>query len=144
MTSVNFVCVREGCRLRVRIVSNGYYTDANCQFPRDIRKEGRKFQAPAECVRFIKTANKYFYSVTPRSKIQIVDEFEDIEFDTKDIKIFENEQLKDCAVCMCNPKESVFMPCGHYYCCQECSNRLKKCPICRQTVMRVVAKSDIL
>ena len=39
-------CVREKSKLRVRIISPGYYSDANCQFPRAIRVEGRKYSVP--------------------------------------------------------------------------------------------------
>lgn len=33
-------CVKEGGRLRIRPVSQGYHPHWNVQFPRDIRKEG--------------------------------------------------------------------------------------------------------
>ena len=36
-------CVREGERLRIRVVSPGYNSDWNVQFPRDIREEGARY-----------------------------------------------------------------------------------------------------
>ena len=36
-------CVKEGSKLRVRVVSPGYHADWYCQFPRDLRVEGARF-----------------------------------------------------------------------------------------------------
>jgi len=43
-----------------------------------------------------------------------------------------------CIVCMDAPFETVFLECGHLACCQTCSTKLKLCPICRNTIVRVV------
>jgi hypothetical protein len=39
--------VREGGKLRAKVISPGYDPSKNCQFPRDIREEGKKFQVDA-------------------------------------------------------------------------------------------------
>jgi outer membrane protein assembly factor BamB len=36
-------CVKEGAKLRVRVVSAGYHADWYCQFPRDLRVAGARF-----------------------------------------------------------------------------------------------------
>jgi hypothetical protein len=36
-------CIKDGGKLRVRVVSPGYRNDWHCQFPRDIREEGAKY-----------------------------------------------------------------------------------------------------
>jgi outer membrane protein assembly factor BamB len=36
-------CVKEGAKLRVRVVSPGYRSEWFCQFPRDIREEGARY-----------------------------------------------------------------------------------------------------
>jgi len=43
-----------------------------------------------------------------------------------------------CIVCMDAPFETVFLECGHLACCANCSEKLKLCPICRNTITRVV------
>jgi len=43
-----------------------------------------------------------------------------------------------CIVCMDAPFETVFLECGHLACCSTCSEKLKLCPICRNTITRVV------
>ena len=41
---VTLEIVREGSKLRAKVISPGYDPAKNCQFPRDIRVEGKKFQ----------------------------------------------------------------------------------------------------
>ncbi len=43
-----------------------------------------------------------------------------------------------CVVCMDAPLQTVFLECGHLACCTNCSEKLKLCPICRNTITRVV------
>jgi hypothetical protein len=43
-----------------------------------------------------------------------------------------------CVVCLDLPVQTVFLECGHLACCQECSGKLKQCPICRNTITRVI------
>lgn len=42
-TGVELQCVREGGKLRIKVVSDGYDTDKNVQFPRSIRAEGARY-----------------------------------------------------------------------------------------------------
>ena len=39
MEQIQLKCVREGKKLRIKIISPGYIQSANCRFPRDIREE---------------------------------------------------------------------------------------------------------
>lgn len=140
MSFVELVCVKERNKLRVRILTSGYYNNANCQFPRDLRVEGRKFRVNTDHVKLITVRGKYFYSVKNKSHIEIVN---DISIDLKNFKVFEDNKVEDCAICLCNTKDTVFYPCGHYYCCNECSNKLSNCPICRNTISQKIEKSLI-
>jgi hypothetical protein len=36
-------CVMEGSKIRAKVISEGYDSEKNCQFPRDIREAGKKF-----------------------------------------------------------------------------------------------------
>lgn len=40
----------------------------------------------------------------------------------------------ECAVCLQNRKTVLFHPCMHLCCCNECSGKLQKCPICRRNI----------
>jgi Ca-activated chloride channel family protein len=41
---IELVCCREGGKLRMRVVSDGYDTTLNVQFPRALRAEGARYQ----------------------------------------------------------------------------------------------------
>lgn len=51
--TVRLKCVKEKGKLRVKIVSQGYHHDDNCQFPRNIRQEGNEYLVPAIDVKFL-------------------------------------------------------------------------------------------
>jgi len=130
---VELICVKEGSKLRVKIISPGYLHSANCQFPRNLRIEGRKFHVPAENIKLIKTNNKWFYSV--KKGIVPIDPQDSIP----KIQIFEDENVTECNICMASDKNTIFHPCGHYYTCAECSNMVDDCPICRTPItMRIL------
>jgi hypothetical protein len=38
---------------------------------------------------------------------------------------------KMCVVCLCEEKDTVLVPCGHYCLCSSCSGSVQMCPICR-------------
>jgi hypothetical protein len=49
-----------------------------------------------------------------------------------------------CAICLCNKKNALFLPCGHVATCVECANQLmrhgfetRKCVICRSQISSV-------
>lgn len=137
---VDLICVKKNGKLRVRILSEGYYGDANCQFPKDLRVENRRFRVPAENINLITLKGKYYYSVKKKNSIQII---ESEESDFSGLKIYEDNQNNECAICLCNAKDTVFFPCGHFYCCNECSDNLINCPICRSKITNKINKSMI-
>ncbi|ELR20584.1 uncharacterized protein ACA1_052760 [Acanthamoeba castellanii str. Neff] len=50
----------------------------------------------------------------------------------------EQDARPECTVCLDKPRETVFLPCQHMACCDECGKQLKACPICRSAVKRTV------
>ena len=141
---VQLVCIEEGSKLRVRIVSDGYIKTANCQFLREIRMKGRQYLVNPIHIRLITRRGKWFYSIQNKNAIQIVSEGFTIEktLDIKNIKIYEDD-IVECGICMDKEKQIVFYPCGHYYCCSGCSQRVKLCPICRQTITNYIDRTLI-
>ena len=70
---VRLKCVKEGSKLRVRIISAGYNPRANCQFPRAIRVEGREYTYPATDVVFAESAqHKFFYRIMKKNNIEVL------------------------------------------------------------------------
>jgi hypothetical protein len=42
-----------------------------------------------------------------------------------------SSEEKMCVVCLCEEKDTVLVPCGHYCLCSSCSGSVQQCPICR-------------
>jgi hypothetical protein len=157
---VVFKCVRERGKLRVKILTAGYMNQANCQFPRDIRKEGCHYKAKAGNIRLVTTRGKYYYSVS-RGYVEVLGETVEkpdlvgvrsapgaapssaapatTGDPTANIKVFEDDRTDDCCICMCVEKQIVFN-CGHLYTCQACSVMVHTCPICRQRITQRINK----
>lgn len=141
---IELKCIKEGSKLRIRIITRGYYNHANCQFPRDLREDGLRYKVKADAVKLITTRGKWFYSIKKKEDIEIIRNNENEIINTnslKDIKIFEDEKETCCAICMTLDKEVVFYPCGHYHTCTNCSNLVKNCPMCMKPIeMRINRK----
>lgn len=140
-------CVEEGSKLRVKMKSPGYLINSNCQFPRDLRVAGRKFKVPVADVKLMNQRGKYFYSIKKKTNIEIIsdgdisDITEILRDNLKNMKIYEDVETSDCAVCLSDVKSIVFIPCGHFYTCKSCSVQLKTCPICRVNISECVDKN---
>lgn len=46
----------------------------------------------------------------------------------------ESPGSSECVVCMEFGSQVIFLPCGHVCCCQQCSEALQTCPLCRATI----------
>jgi len=144
---VFFECVKEkASRLRIRIVSPGYNPEANCQFPRNIRREGAKYSAPSSCIRFARgSAGKFFYRVS-KTGIKVLTDEVMIQQKVSLSHVYE-EECKDCVVCFDNEHDVVIVPCGHYCLCHSCAKEIekstKKCPMCRGRMDLIVTRDMI-
>lgn len=130
---VSLVCIKEGSRLRVRITTNGYLKDANCQFPRKMRAVGLHYLVSPANIKLIQTRGKYFYSVS--GNIEVV---------KQEMKIYEDDGESECVICYDDDKEIVFEPCGHLYTCAKCANKILKCPCCRVPITGKIARAMFL
>lgn len=151
-------CIKQGSKLRIKVISNGYYHDANCQFPRALREEGRYYSVPKSNVRLSNTGATYFYRIS--KDITILDEEPTIDTNLHvepqlstrkrkepeaisrlPAKIFENDD-PDCVICLDRKKEIILSPCGHFCLCNTCCSKLdtrtRKCPMCRQIITSLV------
>jgi hypothetical protein len=135
---VRLKCMKIGGKLRVRIVSPGYNPDANCSFPRNIRREGCEYEVVESCINFSENnRQKFFYIIKAKCVIKIIE-----DIDVSDLKIYGDPG--DCVVCMEVEKNICFYPCGHFVCCSLCARRLDKCPMCRAAIKKNVNRSDII
>ena len=120
---------------------------ANCQFPRAIREEGREYEVPPDAISFSQDRHRKFFYRVRKNAISIVE----TSVDLSGVTVYGGEDDDmDCVVCMCNEKDSVFIPCGHYCCCFDCATLIKNggststnCPLCRTPIDRVVHRDEI-
>jgi len=140
---ITLQCVKEGSKLRVRFFSytddegtvykNAYDDSLNCQFPRDIRREGYFYEISPEDLSLSTTRGKSFYVVRARG-IKVVP-----NIDLSSMKIFE---IQECVICMTNDTSGILCPCGHKCVCVECSalfeKNVAKCPICRAVIATIL------
>lgn len=136
--TVRFRCVKEGSNIRVRVITPGYNSNANCQFPRAIRVDGKEFEAPVSALSFSDARGKFFYRVKPKLITEVAGEKMTVD------KVYESVE---CVVCLeCSPT-IIFAPCGHFCACDECArslfNTTKKCPMCRSIISQLVTKDQL-
>ena len=107
---VELICVKERSKLRVKITTPGYLNTANCQFPKNLRVEGRKFQVKYTNIKLIQTRGKYFYSIAGKNILNIntTNTKSNSEAEINTItQIFEDETTNECSVCLDNEKNIV-------------------------------------
>lgn len=138
MERVFLKCIREGSRLRVRIVTGGFLPSANCQFPHNIRVDGRTYSVPLSDVNLSSSRGKYFYRIGKRN-ITIEEDFKQGPVSIG--RIYETSS--ECVICMGEESTHVFAPCGHYCVCGDCGKMVDKCPICRGPVSQLVHRDMV-
>jgi hypothetical protein len=132
MAQVNLICIKVGSRLRVRIDDPAYRRDANCTFPKRLRREGATFTVPPSAITLICRVKCYYY-IKPDAITAVV-------APPKVVRVFTDETEDNCIICMDEKKRMVASPCGHYTLCTTCSVRMrgKPCASCRTKVVAYV------
>lgn len=141
-------CVKAAGKLRIRfhhyvdtegkVYANAYNDTYNCQFPRDIRAEGKYYEIPEDDLKLSRGPSAPFY-VVGKKNIKIIET--DPAEALKDIKIF---AIEECVICLADKPNRVYIPCGHQCVCSTCDSpaSLKKCPLCRRQIADRIAKED--
>lgn len=143
MDLVYLECVKIAGKERVRIISPGYNNLANCQFPRDIRVDGRFYSILPSDITFAKgPSGKFFYRVK-KNNIKII-EHNPLSGPIIPDKVYNSEH---CIICFDSELYYILAPCGHFCLCKDCMPELRKttdkCPICRGTVNCVVTQDMV-
>ena len=61
---VRLQCFKDGKKLRVRIITPGYNSSANCLFPKAIRQEGKIYEVPSSAINFNRNLTNASYQQT--------------------------------------------------------------------------------
>lgn len=165
-------CSKEGGKLRVRIISPGYFREANCQFPRSIRSEGQFYSVAPRSIRLVQSrGGRNFYRVAQPITICGGGGDDDMSHGDdengssakskpkqttggkrrqrpveKPKAVFDHKDEPDCVVCLDAQKEQIFVPCGHFCMCKCCISQLvrpKKCPMCREPIKTTILPSEL-
>lgn len=173
---IRLMCVRQGGKLRIRFHSytteegktftNVYDNSYNCQFPRDIREEGRFYEIGREDLMLVASPGKQpFYRVN-KSAIRIVQPGEAIPAVAAPPTSSRGRKKKtaaaaeapapapapaapamvyevnECVICLEAKPDQIFIPCAHLCACSGCWQGLKRtkpdCPLCRRHIVNTV------
>ena len=141
MSKITLRCVKDGGKLRIRfhsftndegkVFGNVYNNSYNCRFPKNIREEGLFYEIPDSGISLVKGNRAPFYSIK-KDKIKII----------RDESIFERLKVyavEECVICLDAKPNTIFFPCGHLCCCNECYGHIKNgpCPLCRRNIEQI-------
>jgi ferredoxin-fold anticodon binding domain-containing protein len=149
-------CITYKKKLRIRfncfidnegkIFNNVYNNLYNCQFPKNIREEGRFYEIHDNDLVIVES-NTPFYKIRTNN-IRILSEDESKIYQTKsnkelvDISTLKIFDIGDCVVCLSVPSSIIFIPCAHMCVCSDCYNGIKKtkncCPLCRRNIIKTI------
>lgn len=150
-------CILDKKKLRIRfhsyindedqkIFTNVYDNSYNCQFPKDIREEGRFYEIKDRDMCLIDDGMKTPFYKVKKQNIRILSEEESEQYKEKetviDITSLKIYDAIDCVVCLSVESNVVFIPCAHRCVCKECYSGIKTtkniCPLCRQNIARCI------
>jgi hypothetical protein len=173
-------CVREHGKLRIRFHSytnhdgkeytNVYNNDYNCQFPRDIREEGKFYEIGTEDLVIVAGgARQPFYrvkkgnirivayngTVTPAPVSSVKKRSKKSREASETVgssaaatpapvvpaQVFE---VNECVICLEAKPNQIFLPCAHLCTCSDCYQQMKMnkacCPLCRRYVTSAIVQ----
>jgi len=64
-----------------------------------------------------------------------------LEQTLKIVRATKSERVSErnmCRICEERERKCVFLPCGHYCTCLECSEKIDTCPLCRANILQKV------
>lgn len=159
-------CLTKKNKLRIRfnsfidnegkIFTNVYNNEYNCQFPKDIRKDGRFYEISDNDMIIIES-NTPFYKIK-KNNIRILTEEESkiyktnsqnknqqsLKDDISNLKIYD---IAECVVCLSASSSIIFIPCAHMCICNDCYQGIKKtkncCPLCRRNITKIISNPNL-
>jgi len=63
---------------------------------------------------------------------------EKLEITEEEQRIADIKEGYECVVCLVSRRDTALFPCKHMVCCEECSVKIEKCPLCRRTIRKRV------
>jgi len=82
---------------------------------------------------FFSDRNTYNYLITEHTKKHAKDKTREAWNDEL-LKDEDKEEEERCKICQEMPCSICFIPCGHWCCCSNCSEKIDTCPLCRSKI----------
>jgi baculoviral IAP repeat-containing protein 7/8 len=108
------------------------YWFPECEF---IRKEkGIDFvkNADREKIKLLNKHDKKLRTLARENYHLIITEAKNKKIKKNDKNIVRRQN--ECVICYSREKKIIFIPCGHYVACEECSSKFINCPMCRKII----------
>jgi hypothetical protein len=118
-----------------KFLYNNKYVEKNIGRASYYIEQGIKFK-----FEFSYSLDIYYYKKCLNFREVISNEYQNM---IKEIKLNKIDNFL-CNLCCEKPKEAVFVPCGHKYCCYECGMKIidtiNVCPVCKKTTTYLLSK----
>lgn len=83
------------------------------------------------------TSNRRIPRSRNRSRGRVVEEEDEKIYIDEDAEEGENN-ASSCVICLENRANGVILDCGHMFTCVSCGNQLRRCPVCRGHIRKII------
>lgn len=124
-------CIKIENFLQIRIIDNDYKSKYNCLLPNYMFISGKEYCILKKNINLHRPfLGKPYYKIHNIKKIK-QNKNNNIIYP---IKIY-TDKSDECQICLDNNKNIIINPCGHYYFCDKCLEKIKRCPICKTNII---------
>ena len=135
-----------------KIFNNVYNNHYNCQFPKNIRENGKFYEINDNDMIIVDIESKTPFYKIKKNNIRILNDEESKiyqknsenknEKDILDISKLKIFDIAECVVCLSVSSSIIFIPCAHMCVCSDCYDGIKKtkncCPLCRRNITKTI------
>jgi hypothetical protein len=135
------ICKKIADGLNIQIINDLYLDTTKIQLSQTIHSSGQNANIPCNNIRVLIREGVFVtYKLNKLDRIKYIDEEKNVTTTTDLKKIYEDEGINKCLICLDLEKDTIFYPCGHYYCCDNCAKKIKECPVCRNEIVFALNK----
>jgi hypothetical protein len=141
---ITLKCVKDGDNLYMRITSIGYCTN-NVRSSHNMCLN-HHYQVNAGNIKVVKEDGLVFYNISAPINDITSDYFSNLipyDVTSNDVTITQNIVFNSflyCAICCIAKRDTIIIPCGHFYMCESCSigKDIICCDICNGKIEEVI------
>jgi hypothetical protein len=135
-------CFEDDGKLTYRIITPGYCSDAIILLAQNLRKLHREFLVSPRDLRMKNIDGRYVFRVSP-SKIDWTGAFDSPT--DNDLPMPCDDKKLTCWLCKQKKNELlIYIPCGHRFSCESCSEKSVRCEVCHYTIDEKITNSHLI